>query len=151
MLVKISRYRIVYLLQSHYNIICNVVGIYWWNFSIELITSITSSAKLICHRTICLFFIIFFVYVDNFVCKTYMSLHYLFFLFFFSYCIFLVYMMWIFLSMFTDEIIKERNRSIIVTIINLTKRGKKKGVNVAKLVLIFLFIYSSWIRICVFK
>jgi amino acid transporter len=85
------------------------------NFTVELITLVTSFTKLICHCTVCIFLFFLFLIV-------------------FPRCILCEYF----------------RRSVIFTVINLTKRKRKekrKRVDVAKLVFIFLFIYNLWIRI----
>jgi len=129
LLVEISRHRTIYFNPTI--ILFVMLSVYIdesflseysrMNFTVELITSVTSFAKFTCHRIICFLLFLF--------CSLYSS----------------VYIMRIFSSVFTNKIIKEKIWLVIVTIINLTTRKtkeKRKRVDVAKLVLIFQFIYN---------
>jgi len=100
LLVEMSCHLTVYFLQSHNNIICNVVDIYRWKFYVGILTNeFYYRAN----------------HVGNFVYKTYMSsscLHF-FILFFFP--------------IVSRYILCEYSRrSVIFTVINLIKRKRKE-------------------------
>jgi hypothetical protein len=90
------------LFESHYNTLHNVVGIYWWNFSISIFTNE---------------FYRRFNSVGKVICKTYMSLYCLdFFIHSFSITIPSVYTVRIFLLVFTDGFTMENSVGKCITI-----------------------------------
>jgi hypothetical protein len=63
LLVEMPHHHKICLLESHYNTLHNVIGIYWWkfsrmNFTVGLIMSVRSSVKLTYHCTVWIFLFI---------------------------------------------------------------------------------------------
>ena len=99
LLVEMSCQRTVCFLQSYYNIVRNVVGIYRWKFYVGILTN-----EFYCRAN----------HVGNFVYKTYMS----------SYCL---HFFILFFSIVSRYILCEYSRrSVIFTVINLIKRKRKE-------------------------